>query len=135
MNDHPKKKTKMMVIICHKRRNKIDLLLQRQCYHFPSVTGSLKRQSRVGRPASLALKIEPSGNTSFLMTLSYDYAGHHCRNNMRNIIQRIYILRVSGKLNLNLFDSPHINWATAYCSCCTMELSCVMITLKMGKQR
>uniref|UniRef100_A0A7C9DXD1 Uncharacterized protein n=1 Tax=Opuntia streptacantha TaxID=393608 RepID=A0A7C9DXD1_OPUST len=35
----------------------------------PSITGSLNKQSRVGRPAYLALRIEPSGKTSFLRIL------------------------------------------------------------------
>jgi hypothetical protein len=38
-------------------------------YLLPSMTGSLNRQSRVGRPACFVLRIKPSGRTSFLRTL------------------------------------------------------------------
>lgn len=42
---------------------------ERAFYLFPSMTGSLNKQSRVGRPARLALRIYPSGSTSFLSSL------------------------------------------------------------------
>lgn len=38
-------------------------------YLFPSMTGSLNKQSLVGRPACRALRTDPSGNTSFLRIL------------------------------------------------------------------
>lgn len=36
---------------------------------FPSLVGSVNKQSRLGRPGSFALKIEPSGSTNFFNKL------------------------------------------------------------------
>lgn len=43
--------------------------LERRKYLLLSLTGSLKKQSRVGLPGSFALRMEPSGRTSFLRRL------------------------------------------------------------------
>lgn len=105
-------------------------------YLFPSMTGSLNKQSRVGRPASRALRTDPSGSTSFLRILKSWFPGLSLQSYKESPSDQLMFSEMftSSSTEIRNVHWPYIHCTTTDRSCCSVELCCLMLALKeMGK--